>query len=35
MATTSTGAPTNAEIVQLLEALRAELAEVKRLLAAR
>jgi hypothetical protein len=35
MATTSTGAPTNAEIVRLLEALRSELSELKRSLAAR
>jgi ribosomal protein L29 len=34
MATTSAAAPTNAEIVRLLEELRAELAELKRSLAA-
>lgn len=33
--TPSNGAPTNAEIVRLLEALRSELAELRRSLAAR
>jgi ribosomal protein L29 len=35
MATKSTRAPTNAEIVRLLEALRSALAELRRSLAAR